>query len=650
MQTTKCYIDKSDAVALQSMFKTCRPSHLPVFSAFAEALSVPPPLDMDEWSDEFRVIPDGESSEPGLWRTSRFPYHREIMKCLSRSSRCKYIDVRKGSQLGFTELAINWMLYTADYDPAPMLYVQNTEVDVNDFSSQKLMPSIRACKQVAAKFAHSKSEGSASKTLLKTFPGGFIALGGANAAHTLRSRSIGRLGLDEIDSYKLDVNNEGDPILLAERRTTNFPDAKIYRLSTPTILETSRITQLCDLGDQRHYYVPCPHCNASADREGTYFTIEWKNIKWDNNNPNTVRLVCPHCAADIQEHHKTWMLAHGKWIAHNPSRPDQQPGDVDVEHASFIISALYSPLGFFSWKQAVAMWLQYTQSKDKTILKVFINTVLGEGYSETGKNISHEALLSRCEYYSADNSFQVPKGVRIITAGVDIQDNRIEYEILGHGRNNETWSIEYNVLYGDPEQSQVWRELDVCLQKQYRHESGQLMNIACTAIDTGHCSKQVYSFCKTREFRKVFAIKGRQGWGNGYLRRPTKPHKDYGVYLFILWVDELKSNIYSQLSVPSPGPQFCHFPKLPVYDAHYFQMLTAETLKSKKEKGQTVIYWDCPEGKRNEALDCRGYAIGALHILGVDVNKLADLDIVLTNTQHQVQRKVQRKVWSKGLE
>lgn len=617
---------------IKNVWEALKPQAKTVFAAFFSSLSVPPREDLDEWSDRNRILPEGTSSEHGLWRTSRFPFLKEIMKCLSPSSAVKYIDVQKGSQLGFTEVMINWILYTIDHDPGPMLYVQKTSGDVSDFSDQKLQTSIDACPVVADKVNGKRATSGSNKKLLKTFPGGFIALGGAESASSLRSRSIGKLALDEVDSYKANIQGEGDPILLAERRTSNFPDCKIFRISTPAIDETSRIHPLYEMGDQRQYYLPCPHCNASAEKKGTYFVLKWKNIIWDKGKPDTVRLVCPVCGCEIEEHYKTWMLEHGEWRPQNPHTKNQKPGNTSVQSASFFISALYSPLGFFSWTDAARMFEEASRSKDREQLKVFVNTVLGETWKESDQGMSYELIKNRCEIYSQDGTFDIPLGVRILTAGADVQGDRIECEVLGHGAAGETWSIEYKVFYGDTSQDQVWQEFDLFLQKKYRHQAGIMMNVSGVAVDSGFQSKKVYAFCKSREHRRIFPIKGRSAWGKGTISRPRKPN-EYGVWLFILYVDEIKLKIMSTLKEASAGPQFCHFPKNEMYGENYFKGLTAEVLTRTRRGGRAVLDWVLPKGARNEALDCRCYNLAMLEILGVDMNVLVEKNILMTNTQ-----------------
>lgn len=625
-------------VAMQELLKT-----------YFEKLQPRAKIDLDEWSDKYRFLPESTSSEPGQWRTDRFPYLREIMKCLSPSSRARTIDVMKGAQLGFTELMICWMLYTWAEDPSPFMYLQRTDEDVQDFVDQKLQPSIDLCPVIHDEDSLRKSTSKkkqTSKKKMKSFPGGYIAMGSANSASTLRSKSLSRIAADEIDAYKKNVNEEGDPLLIISRRVANFPNSKQYRISTPTLKETSRIEPLYEAGDQRRYYVPCPHCNASADKSGTYFTIKWKNIVWEEGKPKTAKLICVDCGCEIDEAHKTWMLEQGEWRAENPFHANQMPGDVDIENVSFHINSLYSPLGFFSWADAATMFINAHKNKDNEQLKVFVNTVLGESWSETGKSISYEFIKKRKEPYSLDGSFEIPHGVYVLTAGADVQDDRIECEVLGHGINNETWSIEYKVFSGDTEQAQVWQEFDLFLLKQYRHQSGVMMNISGAAVDSGHRSKLVYAFCRDREYRRIYPVKGKGGWGQGNIKRPMRPHKDYGVWLITVWVDELKLSLYSRLRTEIPGPQYCHFPYSPEYTEEYFKQLTAETLVTRRVNGANVLAWDLSAGKRNEALDCRIYNLAILEFLNIDVMSLAMNNILLSNKQHApaAKRKTRRKV------
>lgn len=573
--------------------------------AFADALYPPDPLTVDEWANKHRMLPQSSAHESGAWRTSRFPFLKEIMDELSPESGTRMIVVQKGAQLGFTEIAINWMFYTIEHNPCPMLYVQKTIENVEKFSKQRLAPSVDECPRIRERLGGaSKSRDSSNTIRVKSFPGGILMMGGANSAASLRSMPICNLALDEEDSYESDIDDEGSPSEIAIRRTANFPRKKIFRFSTPTIAETSRIEPLYQASDQRRYFVPCPFCNAMQ-------VIYWKHIRYEDNDPKSAHMVCEKCKKRVEERWKTPMFDAGKWRAARPGR----------ELAGFFISSLYSPLGFYSWREAVTEWLEIQREMDKFRLKVFINTVLAETFSETKRSVEFTGLLKRKEHYSEE----VPEGVLVLVAGADVQDDRIECEVVGFGAGQESWSIDYKVLIGDTERAFVWEQLDQYLERIWHHQRGMDMNLACSAIDSGHRAKVVYSFCKPREFRRIFPVKGKDGWGLGYIRRPRKRNDD-GVLMYNVFVDEIKSKIYSHLLIDTPRehkeedpiPGFCHFPDKPIYDKDYFRMLTAEELKTKRVMGRKQLKWELPQGRRNEALDCRTYAIAALNILNLD--------------------------------
>lgn len=574
-------------------------------SNFKKSLQPPEDITISQWADKYRILPKASSAESGPWRTSRVPYMREIMDELSPQSPAREVCVMGGSQISKTESAcINTLLYYIDNHPCPILYVQKTISAVERFSSQRLDPSIDEIKTIAGKIDSVRSRNAANTKLLKTFPGGILILGGSNSAASLRSMPMQVLLLDEIDSFEMDVDNEGDPVQLAVKRTTNFPRRKIAYVSTPGTRETSRIEPIFLSGDQRYYQVPCPEC-------GHFQRIVFSRIKFERDHNKKllwVKMVCEGCGSLIDENKKTEMLAAGKWIAQNPG----------AERVSFHISALYSPLGFYSWTQAVTDFLEAKRERSREKLKVWTNTVVAETWSEKGRSFESGVFEKRKEEYPSD----VPERAIILTAGIDVQGDRIEIEVVGWGKDNESWSIDYARFLGNPIHDDVWILLDTYLQRTWRHTSGTMMSIACVAIDSGHEAQRVYQFCKRLEHRRVYAIKGQGGWGKGLINRP-KSRNQHGVWLFNVFVDEMKSKIYGQLEVETPGPNYCHFPKKPGYDENYFEMLTAERLVEKMSAGKRSLVWELKSGRRNEALDCRGYATAALNILNPNFDAIA---------------------------
>jgi phage terminase large subunit GpA-like protein len=618
-----------------------------ILGAFCEGIVPPESLDLDEWSDEYRRLPRETSSEYGRWKTSRFPFLKKIMKALSPRSRAREITVMKGAQLGFTELCINWMLFTADHNPGPMLYCQKTIDAAVDFSNQKLLPNIMACEKVAESLGAKKPKHLTDEILTKNFPGGFLSMGGVNSGAFLRSKSIRDAMADEEDSYDKTVDGEGSTIGTIRKRLANFPFSKFFRLSTPKIDELSTIKPAFYDGSQEFYYLPCPECNPEAMIGGPRFVLRWSddskvvntvhaaNIYFTKNDldesgiPREIYTACPHCGAVIHEHHKTWMLEHGEWMSEkgSPGRPYIVG---DVEYPSFHISSLYSPLGFFSWRDAVKEYCDYLKDKDPALLQTFINQTCGETYSAAGQDISSQWLYSRREEYLAD----VPMGGLVLTCGVDVQQDRLEAEIVAWGRGMESWSVDFRVLWGDPSITELvdphtkqltpWGQLDELLRRDWSHESGQRLVIECMVIDTGFLAEPVHVFCRNREGQRVFPIKGQDGWGKGYIERPKRRHEKYHTWDFKGWVDELKKLTYSHLEIDQPGPGYWHFPKKEPYTPAYFKGLTSETLGIKRVNGHNRLGWTCPSGVRNEPLDCRNYAMAALKIYSPNMDYRSD--------------------------
>jgi phage terminase large subunit GpA-like protein len=544
------------------------------------------------------------------------------------------IVVMKGSQLGFTEALINIMFYYMVHDPCPILCVEPTIGVAEKFSKQRLAPSIAECPALDGKVADNKSRESGNTTLQKDFPGGTLILGGANSAAALRSMPIRILLEDELDAYPLDCDGEGSPSDLAERRTTNFARRKIIKGGTPTVKETSVTEKSYQESDQRRYYVPCPFC-------GRFQTIEWSRIKFENRDPSTARMVCENdeCKADIYERNKTAMLEKGEWRAHNP----------ESKIVGFHISALYSPLGWYSWKDAVKDHLDSLGDPNKR--KVWVNTVLAETFDDSAVTIDPHWLKKRKEVYTSD----VPLGALVVTIGGDVQDDRIEMHTVGWGLNGESWVIDYSKIMGDPKKRDVWNQLDSYLKAKWLHESGVEMLPGAVCIDAGgHCTDEVYAFCAARQAQKVFPIFGRKGSGRQLVHRAVKSERAK-CYVFYLGVDQAKATFYSRLRTADVGPGYVHFPaRLPdtgtgdreLTDG-YFEGLTSERRVQRRHGGLPVFDWVLPPGKRNEPLDTMVYAMSALQILNPNLELLASEQNVYTPNPGALVRR-QRRILSKG--
>lgn len=564
-------------------------------------LRPPPDMTISQWAEKNRILAGSASSEPGRWSNFRTPYLVEIMDELSPQSSATDVVFMKGSQIGGTEVLINTALYYIKHCPSPIGQFQTTEQTAKRFLKQREIPAFTAMGMNDLFYG--------DEMYIKEFPGGILTTGWSNSPSNFRSAPFCISLCDEISEWPDDCGGQGDPCELARRRTTNFPRRKLFWNSTPGIEGECRITKMFELGDQRHFQVPCPHC-------GVLHKWEWANIVWDvdsggKNLPHTVRMKCPHCNEEYGEYHKTEMMNLGQWVPENP----------DGQYPSFHINALYSPLGWYSWENAVRDFLKSKGDVNK--MKSFTNNVLGEPWSlEGGKIVDPNGLMSRCEEYDAE----VPDGAVVLTAGVDVQDDRLEVEVVGWGRGLENWGITNRILVGNPSEQAVWDALDSVLMASYGNSLGENLYVAATLIDSGgHHTDDVYRYAAKRERRNVFACVGKAGLARPLVTRPQRTKKSlvWNASLVTVGVDIAKDQFYDMLSIETPGPGYCHFPAKPdEYTVEFFAQLTAEKRYKKWVRGSQV--WAYKKIRpRNEALDKRNYARGALNVTGIDVDKFA---------------------------
>ena len=452
--------------------------------SFLDGLKPDPILTVSQWADKYRILSTKTSAEPGQWRTSRTPFLREIMDNLSVTSAYTEITFMKGTQIGGTECGYNFLGYVIDYAPGPMMIVMPRLEDAKKNSKVRIQPFIDDCPRLREKVKDAKSRDSGNTLLLKEFPGGLLNLTGANSAAGLRSIPIKYLVLDEEDAYPGDVEGEGDPSDLAIKRTDTFAGKKkIFHISTPTIEDRSKIENNYLKTDQRKYFVPCPKCDY-------YQWLQWQQMKWEKGKPETVYYECENeeCKYQIKNWEKTKMLAKGEWRATSIS--------IDSRSIGYQLSGLYSPVGFFSWEDAIKQWEKaHYPNKDLEKLKTFINTVLGETWKDKGEAPDWKKLYLRRENYEINS---LPNKVLFLTAGADIQGDRIEVEIVGWGRNKVSWSIDYRIFYGDTNtiDSEPWMHLQSLLGELWQTASGAELPIKLMAVDSGWNTQVVYSWVR----------------------------------------------------------------------------------------------------------------------------------------------------------
>lgn len=579
----------------------------------------PPKLTLSEWSDIYRMLTSESSAEAGRWQTSRAPYQKEIMDAVSNPEVEKVV-VMSSSQVGKTEIILNIIGYYIDYMPCPMMLVMPIEEMLKSFSKDRLAPMISATPTLRNKVFDVKSKDSSNTMLHKKFHGGHLTLVGANSAANLASRPIRVLLADEVDRFPEDVGGEGDPLKLAEKRTTTFWNRKLLYVSTPTIAGVSRIEKEFKNATMEEWSLRCPEC-------GEYQILKFTLLDFE-----TLEMTCEHCGAMHNE--KKWKSKPGKWIQTN----EEYIG----KNRSFHLNEMASP-----WKNWGEIRDDFLQAKnDVEMLKTFINTSLGEVWEEKGEITDYKVVANRAETYEAE----VPDNVLVLTAGVDVQDDRIEVEVLGQGLQGETWGIEYKKIMGDPSKNGVWDLLDVYLKKRFKYKDGNYLTITSTFIDSGNGqhTNDVYKFCADKADRWIYPIKGRGGIGVPLVTGPTKP-KGKNVNLFTVGDDTGKSMVLSRLKIDKPGENYCHFPDDPErgYIIDYFKGLLSEKKITKEVKGKQVVEWKVVY-KRNEPLDCRKYALAAFDILPVSLEQLAENNF-LRNREVKEKSLGEKKVIKKRL-
>ena len=509
--------------------------------AWGAGLTPDPALTVSAWADRHRILSPRGANEAGPWRTSRTPYLQELMDALSPRHPAQRVVFMKGSQLGASESGCNWIGYVIHHAPGPMLAVQPSVELAKRFSQQRIDPLIEESPALREKVAPARSRDSGNTVLSKEFPGGILVLTGANSAVGLRSMPVRYLFLDEVDAYPPSADDEGDPVALAEARTRTFSwRRKVFLASTPTIKGLSRIEREYEASDRRRYFVPCPQC-------GQYQHLTFERLRWEKGKPETAAYVCEGCEQPIAEHHKTKMLAEGEW------RPTATPAD--PLSIGFHLSSLYSPVGWLSWERIAREW-EACQSSDEA-KRSFVNTVLGETWAETGEAPDWLRLYERREDWRIGT---VPQGGLFLTAGADVQKDRIEVSIWAWGRGLESWLVDHRVLAGGPEKPEAWAALTELLGETWPHPSGASLGLSRLAIDTGYEAPAVYAWARRMGSGQVVAVKGVDGFsrpapviGPSYVDATEGGKKiRRGAKLWTIAVATFKSETYRFLRLDTP--------------------------------------------------------------------------------------------------
>lgn len=579
------------------------------------ALAIPHEMKTSEWAAERRFVDRGAFK--GLWSNDKAPFMVEIMDAAD-DPRVREIVFQKPAQIGGSEFLNNVIGKRIDLAPTDIIYCAEKEDKATAWTQESFDTMVRATPTLKSKVA---KEPEFNNQKYKKFAGGGLYIVWATSPAELSSRPAEILIFDEKAAYK--PTKEGDPVKLGEARQKTYDDTRLtIKNSTPRRCLCTTDAETCGdishdflAGDQREYYVPCPHCDEFQTLKFGGKDTNY-GLKWDAEAPEAPYYVCEHCACMIEEFDRDEMLIAGKWIAAKPF----------VDTASFKINQLYSP--FVSWATFVADWLD--ACKDKAKLEVFTNTVLGEVWKPIA-TISYDDLAWNLEQYAAD----VPPGVLLLTAGVDIQKDRIECEIVGWGHGNESWSIDYRVLFGDTGvewkdpatddyEPSVWNDLEQYLASSFIGTGGQAFRVQCACVDSGYQTDIVYRFVHKFARRRWFAIKGMPDPFKPAVSKPTMQGTKPRVRMFPLGVNAIKDEVFSSLRITKHGPSYCHFPDKPHYDEAHMRQLCSEKMTTHTRQGRSYrVYEKLGPNVRNEALDVRVYAIAARAIFNPRYDLLA---------------------------
>lgn len=569
---------------------------------FTSDIWLPPPkLTISEWADEFRHIPPEASAESGLWSTARAEYQREIMNAIS-DSRVERVIMMTAAQVGKTEILLNTIGYYIDKEPSPLLLIYPTLQMAESFSKDRLSPMIRDTPVLTPKIADPRTRDSGNTLLHKKFTGGHITLAGANSPASLASRPIRILLCDEVDKYPESAGTEGDPLSLAMKRTQNFWNRRIVFVSTPTLRGLSRIYPEYENSSKEEWNVPCPEC-------GYLNSFDWERIEYRGKTEPVMH--CKKCGNSFSEREWKAGQLRGKWIADNPKINSIR---------GFHLNAFASP--WATWPDLINQYEEAYRNGEEQ-LKAWVQGVLGVPYESSGGI----AELREIEMHSEEYDAEVPEGVLVLTAGIDVQDDRLECEIVGWGMNSESWGIDYRVISGSPGSPETWQRLDEHLLREWKYADDTGISVSCACIDSGgHFTDEVYKFTQTRTKRCIFSIIGRGQMGLPSVSKLTRNNRRK-VLLFTLGVSTIKGVLHMRLKAEKGEPGYCHFPldeekRNRGYDRKYFQGLLSERMIMKRDRGREVIRWEQVDRHvRNEPLDCRVYATGALEILNPNMER-----------------------------
>lgn len=556
------------------------------------ALRPPPNISLADWIEANVRLPSTASAMPGpmhLWS-----YQRGICEAID-DPEIERVSVIKSARIGYTALQSAVIANYVANAPAPMIALQPTSDDARDYSVE-LESMFEASPELRGLISADADDNDRSTMLARRFPGGSLKFLAAKAPRNLRRHTAKVLVMDEVDGYE--VTAEGDPIALATMRTQTFRDRKIVAGSTP-IFDSGPITRLYAASDRRVFECRCPSC-------GEFSEVTWASIRWDEGRPETAHWVCPANGCVVEERYKGQMVAEGRWRATAPEVKG---------HAGFKINALVSPHANARWSTLAAEFLEAKKAPE--LLQTFTNLVLGEPWRAEGEDLDESELASRREPFTLE---ALPPEVLFLTCGVDCQDDRLEYVILGFDRDGLPFGLRHEAIYGPIMSDVVWQDLDSVLRQRWQHPNGGTIGIDAAVVDSGDGghADAVHAFTRSRAARRIVSGKGVPGFSRPALEKS----KSAGQALWLVGVDSLKSQLYARLAADGGEGHRIRFSR--DLDERYFEELTSERRVVRYTRGKPQVRFERIKGRRAEGLDATVYAIGARTLIGTRAEQRAE--------------------------
>nr|VFK14596.1 MAG: Phage terminase, large subunit GpA [Candidatus Kentron sp. LFY] len=608
-----------------------------------------------KWLTENFYLPQEGAALPGPYNPDYVPYLWGVFHALDDPG-IRTIALMKAAQIGWTFAIIGYIGRRIHTEPSPMLILFPKEGTGREFADEKFTPSIRDTPALAKLMDVSGSRKTGQRTMFRSFPGGFIKMVGSNSIGSVKSTPASLVVVEEPDDANEDIKGQGGAITLAQERLKRFTNSKLILGGTPSIKGVSRIEEILDTSDKRVLPIRCHDCGGSH-------VLDWANVSWLDRDdkiehpvygaalPETAIYACPYCGTvwdDWRRKENILETVRSAFEAGDPFCGWESTGQNTGGVVGFTrLSELYVCIPGTSLADVVRDYLEadYNQrvKGDENAMKVFVNSKLGEPYEYKDEQAGADELRAKALDYKEKI---VPRGGFLLTAGIDVQHNRVAVVVRAWGRNEESWLVYWGEFFADhtcvDRNDLVWAELDGLVFGDFTHEMGAAISISAISIDSsdGNTNDSVYHWVRSRGSRhrdvQIMAIKGSSEQQDPEIfatpkvrsidhRRPDRQTKadKWGVKVYVVGTNRAKDWLAGRMNLEVSGRGSWHYYK--DVRADYFDQITAE-VKAPHKKVQNRRIWQLKSGRRNEALDCETYALHGARAIRVHLMRPAQWD------------------------